>query len=50
LNGLRVVLELDAIKEVAHEVVCIDLPKEWDWIIVPLEVEIGSGKNWLEAH
>jgi len=33
----------------AKEIMCIDIKKEWKWIITPLEVEGEfSDKNWFE--
>ena len=32
--------ELEHVVEVVHRVTCVDLPKHWPWIIVPLEVEV----------
>lgn len=31
--------ELDHVMKTVHRVTCIDLPKAWPWIIVPLDVE-----------
>lgn len=38
--------ELDELKELVHRIMTQALPN----LKVPLEVEIGVGRNWLEAH
>lgn len=35
--------ELIEVKEMLHEVMCNELPRMWNWIIVPLEVEFDIG-------
>lgn len=42
--------ELEHVKEVVKRVTCIDLPKAWPWIIVPLDVDIAVSKinaSWV---
>ena len=44
-----VVKEKDDILDMIQEIVCVWLPKQWDWIIVPLEVEADifePDANW----
>jgi len=43
--------ELEHVKKVIHRVTCEDLPKAWEWIIVPLEIEMDLSpvdKSWAE--
>jgi len=42
--------ELDHVQETAHRIVREDLPAKWNWIIIPLEIEIdvyGIDKPWI---
>lgn len=44
--------ELSHIKEVLHRIVHEELPSAWNWIIVPLEIEIdtyGIDKSWVKV-
>ena len=41
--------ELEDVKKLVQQVMCVDLKKHWDWIIVPLRVEFDIGevnKSW----
>ena len=43
--------ELDEIKDVATDIMTQKLPLNWDWIIVPIEVEMevcDVNKSWAE--
>lgn len=43
--------ELDHVQETAHRIVREDLPAKWDWITIPLEIEIdvyGVDKPWIK--
>ena len=43
--------ELEHIEKTAHKIVKEDLPNTWDWIIVPLEIEIenyGVDNAWVK--
>lgn len=46
-------VELDMIISLVKRVTCMDLPKMWDWIIVPLDIEIeicDVDKSWAEKR
>jgi len=43
--------ELEHVKEVIHKVTTVDLPKHWDWIIVPLKIDIDEypvDHSWVQ--
>jgi DNA polymerase I-like protein with 3'-5' exonuclease and polymerase domains len=41
--------EKEDVLQKAKEIMCIDIKKEWEWIITPLEIEAEfSNKNWYE--
>jgi DNA polymerase-1 len=43
--------ELEHIAKVARRITCVDLPKAWKWIIVPLDVEMAIGEvdgSWAD--
>jgi DNA polymerase-1 len=45
--------ELEDVIKLAYKVTCKDLPKAWDWIIVPLDVEIELApvdSSWAEKE
>jgi DNA polymerase-1 len=45
--------ELDYIVEQAHQITCFELPEEWKWIIIPLDVDFEAGPvdgSWAEKE
>ena len=45
--------EIQNILEICHKVMTRDLPKHWDWICVPLEVEAEVSpinKSWFDKR
>ena len=45
--------ELEDVVKTAYRVTCKDLPKAWDWIIVPLDIEIELAPvdcSWAEKE
>jgi hypothetical protein len=43
--------ELNEIYEKLRQIMCEDIRKEWDWIIVPLDIEMKVSKidgSWAE--
>jgi len=45
--------ELELVKATLHRITSVDLPKAWDWIIVPLKIEIDEypvDGSWASSH
>ena len=41
--------ELQDVLHAVHYIMTVSLPKAWDWLIIPLEVEAEcSDRNWFE--
>ena len=43
--------EYNAVLEIMQQVMTVDVRKAWDWIIIPLQIEIeASDVNWFEKQ
>jgi len=45
--------ELEHVKETLHNVTCVELPKHWKWITVPLKIDIDEyevDSPWMEKE